>query len=280
MKVLVHILIACLLVWSSGCVKETEAPVPDSDAPCELTEVRANVGQYNEKIVLQVLAYNQAHQPLRYKVYNPIDQTYNTLTLRYDAQGRTEEVLSAYSRSDEQQKAVYTYNSAGLPDSVSIYTLLPTSGMKLIATFPHTYNSQHQLVQVRLRELLKGTLQDYEVMEYEYQNGVLHHVVEYAVNSPVNTFSSQLTFDAHKLPAAGISVPFNQGDFFKLLSFLFPYQHNLTSLVVENSLMTTPIAERSFDSRYTYNAQGYPLTQTRTYHNGKEVRYTFAYHCP
>lgn len=105
------------------------------------------------------------------------------------------------------------------------------------------------------------------ILEYNYSNDRRNLTVKYITNPNTNSYyTAAFTFDGKKGLLSDIS-PNKKADFF----------YNTTEWKVLEYNMKTPNTMRDNTSVYTYDRDGYPLTEVRTYSDGSILNRTFTW---
>jgi len=274
MKVNLLCLLAVLLLLS-GCSNG-----PEPTGPCRLTEVSSG-----ENGIWQKITYDAEGRPSNYLINLPSDVAAEySVDLLYNEEGRLKEMVLTDLYNGQKDSANYIYNASGRVDSVNTYEITPGGIIYPMITFRHTYNAQNQLAAIAWAGMQDGSMQTLAVMEYFYEGNTLSRYEFYEVGRERQKQIYHLEFDDKKRPAYLGMIPHTNGYGSRtyLWDFMLPQEHNLTSYRM--SFLDPQSATFTIKNSYTYNAQGYPVTQQITssdqqYQYSQLTNYTYNYAC-
>lgn len=230
----------------------------------------------------QKVSYDAEGRPNHYLINIPdAVQGEVTVDITYNEMGNRSELLASSSLDKLQEKAVYSYNSDGTIDSVIITQSYNNEWGDGQLVSNHYYNAKNQLTAIRLKLLGEdGEVESESVTEYFYKNNVLYRIKQNPSTQPAQAIITYLEFDNKKRPdhLAMIPLLYGYGLRHYVLDFMLPQEHNITLYRAGSGADTLNVGA-GVRSSYTYNAQGYPLTQkiSQTLHNqSSEYRFTYA----
>jgi len=267
------LLYALAVLLLAGCSND-----PEPTGPCRLTEVSSGETGFWQKIT-----YDAAGRPGNYLINLPdgIPGEYS-VELTYNEEGKQKEVVLTDLYNGQQDSASFRYNASGRVDSVNTYGITPNGTLYPLITYRHTYNAQGQLACVAWAGMQDGRMQTVAVTDYFYEGNTLSRYEFYEVGKEREKRIYHLAFDDKKRPAYLGMIPHTNGYEIStyLMDYMLPQEHNITSFRM--SLTDPQLGTSTIQNSYTYNAQGYPVTQQITstgfsLQYGQPTKYTYAY---
>lgn len=267
-----------LLLTFSACENSTNedpTPVIEQEPTCYLKEetiegkiaslLKLTINYHNASTVYHagVLEYDEND-----KQFIATDDFH---IIEYDTRGNIVKTEARDFRLEMRQRNLFEYNeNKQLTKWKNFYWV--NGVMQEGATRTYEYTSPTQLKKLTVTYPSEGTNSGNYYL-YEYKNGLMHKVLEYYNNKLSSTRT--LEYDAKKHPNRKhylLHINFNRD----LIGY--PFQHN----IVKETITVPNYSEVFVDytATFTYNADGYPLTQRRHYvMEDKHVNYTYNYIC-
>lgn len=208
--------------------------------------------------------------------FTPIrDESYTMPT--YDTRGNIikAEAFGDY-QGDIRATHVWEYNDL---NQLTKWTHFRQIDGKLeeVLSYIYEYASPAQLKKLTLASPYLGDNATSYIL-YEYKNGLMHKMSHYETNQvTLKTFLSNTT----QFEYDNMKHPKRKGYAFHIISnpnlYGFPFQHNITKAIT--TYPGDPNAYVDYTSTFTYNSEGFPLTQRKADYGGNITTHTYTYEC-
>lgn len=254
-----------LLLWSS-CKSDETAPLVEIPT-CLLTEqtstlTYASGSTMKPQTITTRLDYNDRNALAAIFQTEYAGTYFDRADLKYNKKGQVTEVVH------KNYRYVNEYNGQGkLAKQTRFAKRMGDYKEEQLAYYTLRYNSQQELAEAQQFSMVSGEPVLQLVWRYTYVNGDPVHL-ELSEPGGKSYYHVTMAYDTQNTP----STPYAHTYFEPLRP---PSAHNQVSYMVQE---TNP-SYASLSTTYTYNENGYPVTATTRYSDGREQVVVHTYTC-
>lgn len=260
----------CMLFLFSGCSLNDKDPEPEKTYLLQ-RKYSETISNGLRSTIDLTYTYNNNNQLINISgVANWKGELKTIYTkLAYDSKGRVTRIntlsgtewILYHNDKDQLEKVTRTYFDS------------------LIGIYMYYYDDKGRLSEMKnyVRAVSVENLSDYRVFSYPGANQI--KIAIYVGNERTSEYTLLTDNKKRNLPALPHQISF---EFFseELMTEGLISQHNIVSLEQLNFNRTTGASNKSgtsYQTEFTYNDSGYPLTGMRTFHEGSVQKVTYTY---
>ena len=256
-----------LVLWGCPGDKESDPqpdPEPLREKTCFIKEISfaSHRKGYGRKAFTSRYYYDQQNLLLRVTM-DSAGTTFSTMNLTYNNGKQLVESFTDYVR------VLHTYNAKGQLINQKTFYLHPDKGPIEQDRFTFRYNGNNELEEALFYNIILGDAYLTSIWKYTYSNGDPVQI-ERKTPEGERLLLAYLTYDTKK------NFKWNLPS---IMSFVPTLDAKAAHNVLSHKSIDSYFGAKNYTSVYTYNDEGYPVTEARTYAEGYQEQVTYSYTC-